>query len=528
MRLLILLLLFKLSALAQSPNILFVLADDLGIDALNGYELATVRPNTPHLDSLRKSGLNFVNAWSAPVCTPTRAMIMSGKYGSKTGVTTAPGHLDTSHASIFRALRAANPTYATAAIGKWHISQPADPRHPGYHGAQHYMGILGATWPAYDNWPRTENGATATATSYVTAAFTDDALRWIGEQRTPWMLWLAHVAPHTPIHVPPAGTYSQTATTSRLQRYLAMIESLDFEVGRLLRGMTAAQRANTVIILAGDNGTPNPTLQGFPAGHGKQTLYDGAIRVPLFVSGFGVSRKGQTDSALVNLLDIYATVLEIGGQPLEGGIYNSRSFKGSLSAKPTAVRQYNFAELTANGSDIDVDGYAIRDLRHKLIVYKNGTEELFDLEADPLETKNLLVGTLTATQTSARLDLLAEAKVTREGWSCRDGIRNGAETGVDCGGTCAACIPSSVSERTADTGLRVYPMPSRSTVTLISTAGPIERYTVMDAVGRLVMSAALDVEQESVVLSVDGWPAGTYTVGVRRFGRTGTVRIVVE
>ncbi|HIA37193.1 MAG TPA: sulfatase, partial [Flavobacteriales bacterium] len=76
---------------AQSPNILLIIADDLGVDALNGYNLGSINPTTPHLDSLRNNGLTFTNVWSSPVCSPTRAGIMSGKYGIKNGVKTVPG-----------------------------------------------------------------------------------------------------------------------------------------------------------------------------------------------------------------------------------------------------------------------------------------------------------------------------------------------------------------------------------------------------------------------------------------------------
>ena len=525
MRLLILLL-FNLSALAQSPNLLFILADDLGVDALNGYELATVRPNTPHLDSLRTAGLNFANAWANPVCTPTRAAIMSGKYGVKTGVTTAPGHLDTSHVSLLRAVKRANPAYATGVIGKWHISQPADAFHPRDHGADHYMGILGARWDAYDNWPRTEDGKTTASTAYVSSAFTDDAVAWVKQQRTPWLLWLAHVSPHTPVHVPPAGTYTQVSTANRLQRYLAMIENLDYEIGRLLDGIPAATLANTTIIFAGDNGTPNPSLQGFPAGRGKESLYEGGVRVPLFVSGFGVSRIGETETALVNLLDIYATSLELAGAELPGGIYNSLSFAGSLSAKPTLPRRYNYTEISANGVDIDVTGLAIRDGRFKLIEYRNGEQELYDLLADPLEGTNLLLSTPSATVAAARLDLMAEAKAIRGGWSCRDGIQNGAETGIDCSGVCAICttglnVPSDTSE-----ALTVFPNPANDLVTLRSSQSPIQSAELRDLAGRLLIRTTR-ANLTEVNMDVSNLPSGNYVLLVKRDGRTQSLALTV-
>ena len=100
-----------LNSEAQSPNILLIIADDLGIDATNGYNLGSVNPTTPNLDNLRNNGLTFTNVWSSPVCSPTRAGIMTGKYGSKNGVKTVPANLDTTHISLFKAIKDVDSLY---------------------------------------------------------------------------------------------------------------------------------------------------------------------------------------------------------------------------------------------------------------------------------------------------------------------------------------------------------------------------------------------------------------------------------
>ncbi|MFK7982380.1 MAG: sulfatase-like hydrolase/transferase [Saprospiraceae bacterium] len=107
----------------NQPNILLIIADDLGVDASNGYQDSDVLPNTPNLDALRASDLTFKNAWASPVYTPTRANIMSGKYGIKTGVLEVPGVLETAHTSVFKEIATqTNSAYADALIGKWHLS----------------------------------------------------------------------------------------------------------------------------------------------------------------------------------------------------------------------------------------------------------------------------------------------------------------------------------------------------------------------------------------------------------------------
>ena len=438
---------FNCPIFAQSPNILLIIADDLGVDAINGYNLGSINPTTPHLDSLRNSGLTFANAWSSSVCTPTRGGMMSGKYGSINGVKTSPGNLDTTHVSLFKMLKNSNSNYSTAVSGKWHISHPIDAQHPILHGADHYTGMLSGGVSSYSNWSKTENGVTTTSTDYVTSYFTDNAINWINTQSNPWFLWLAHVAPHTPFHEPPSTMHSQSTTNTPMGKYMAMIESLDYEVGRLLDSLSSLEKENTTIIFIGDNGTPNIVLQDYPSNHGKKSLYQGGIHVPMFVSGNGVTREGETENALVNVIDIYATVLELTGLSLPGGIYNSLSFSHLLTGYDLPKRRYNFSELDSNIASISTQGFAIRDSTYKLIEYHNGQQEMYNLSIDPLETMNLLLGTLNVQEQNLKLDLQNEALQRISAWSCKDYIQNGDEEDVDCGGSyCSPCEEISTSD----------------------------------------------------------------------------------
>lgn len=181
--------LFSPHSFTQSPNIMLVIADDFGVDVCNGYYEEDLMPTTPTLDSIRNVGITFENVWAAPSCTPTRATIMSGKYGCKTGVLGVPGHLDITHTSLFTALPTyADEVYSNAVIGKWHISLPADPDHPEDHGVEYYTGVLESSVPDYYEWPETEFGTTTTNTNYVTTELTNDAIDWIDTQTSPWAL----------------------------------------------------------------------------------------------------------------------------------------------------------------------------------------------------------------------------------------------------------------------------------------------------------------------------------------------------
>ncbi|MEM9986533.1 MAG: sulfatase-like hydrolase/transferase, partial [Bacteroidota bacterium] len=400
--------------------------DDLGVDASQGYQQNPQMPSTPHLDSLRGAGLTFLEVWATPVCAPTRATIMSGKFGVKTGVTAVPGNLDTVHRSLFKELETRSQgLYASAYIGKWHLSNPVDLNHPQTHGIPYFEGLMRGNPGDYYNWARVVNGVEDTVTEYVTTYLTTQAIQWAQSQNQPWFLYLAHPAPHPPYHTPPTGTYTRPTPTNNRERYLASIEALDHEIGRLLDGLPPAVKANTVVIYLSDNGTPGAVLQNFPTGHGKGSLYQGGIHVPMIVSGKGVSRTQETESAMVHATDLHASILEIAGYDLPGGIHHSFSFAPLLSNASAPRRPYNYSEVDQNTM-----GWTIRNDQYKLIRFSDGQEEFYDLSTDPLETNNLM-GSLNAAQMAVKTELAAEANDIQNGWSCQDLIQNGAEPAID-------------------------------------------------------------------------------------------------
>lgn len=415
------------------PNILLIIADDMGIDVTNGYQQNANMPTTPTLDSLRVNGLTFTNTWSTPQCTPTRSAIMSGKYGIQTGVMRPPGNLDLEHKSLFTSINeTTDNAYATAVIGKWHISNPVDYTHPQQHGIDHYEGLFTAFVDDYFNWEKIVDGQPTQVNEYVTTNLTNSAIEWVGEQEKPWFLWLAHVAPHSPFHVPPTNLFTTPNTSSQQGKYIAAIEAMDTEIGRLLASMDAETLKNTLIVVVGDNGTPKPVIQYYPDTHTKSTIYEGGIRVPMFISGYGVSRSGETEAGLTQLTDLYATLLEITGTQVSGGIHNSLSLKPALSCENMINRVYNYTDYQDGNTQI----WAIRTDQYKLIEDQNGVQEFYDISVNPLEEVNL-INNLTPEQLTIKKALETQANDIRSGWSCQDGIQNGTETAIDnCNDNC--------------------------------------------------------------------------------------------
>jgi arylsulfatase A-like enzyme len=396
----------------SKPNILLVIADDMGKDATPNFSEGIIKPNMPTLQSLMNTGVTFDNLWSYSVCTPTRASILTGKYGVKTNVIEVGDQISTSETSLQSYINSSsNNEYATAIIGKWHLSNSASD--PISMGIDYYAGILNGTVRDYYNWSFNDNGTTSTSTTYTTTKLTDLAIDWVDDQTKPWFLWLAFNAPHTPFHLAPTDLHSQgnlptddaSISANPLPYYLSAIEAMDTELGRFLSGLSTEERANTVIVFIGDNGTPNQVAQSpYSRNTVKGTLNQGGINVPMVVSGLGVNRFGEREDALIHTTDLYTTIGNI-TEISTSEIHNSKSFYEMFTSSSSNEREFVYVEKE--------DGYAIRNTNYKLIKYDNGAEELYNLSLDAYENSNLIGTTLSVEETTAKSLLETEADSIR-------------------------------------------------------------------------------------------------------------------
>jgi arylsulfatase B len=392
------------------PNILLVIADDFGLDASPCHTIGKEKPTMPTLQALCKQGVVFDNVWAYPVCTPTRASILTGLHSFTTGVRTVDDVLAPTQ-TLLHALQGAQ--YATAVIGKWHVGgrQPALD-HPQQLGAQYYAGFLTGGLRDYSQWDMVANGKQTSQTGYVTTVLTDQAIDWARKQaqQQPWFMWLAYNAPHAPFHVPPAHLHSNTALSNNTNpsradaraMYFAMAQAMDWELGRLLESLSKPVRDNTVVIFLGDNGTPGRVTQTpYTRDRVKGTVYQGGVQIPLVIAGPGVTRAGGREDALISSTDLFATVLALAGAKSTQRAH-STSFAPALSQADFAGRNHVLTESRGKNST----AFAIRDQQYKLIELSNNTLELYDLLADPHETRNLLAGNTTTTHKTKAQALL--------------------------------------------------------------------------------------------------------------------------
>lgn len=391
-----------LAQAADDPNILLIIADDMGLDASRCYSVGDQQAKMPNIEAMCDTGLVFENAYSAQVCSPTRAMIMTGKYGFRTGVGAAiprdGAHgLSAEEPSLFDIIAGTN--YRSNLIGKWHLAGDAESLdHPERMGVSDYFGIFRGRARDYSDFPAVSGGKQVRVTEYATTTLTNRAIDWIDDRDTdqPWFLWLAYNAPHAPFHLPPADLHSagdlpadeETITANRLPYYNAALEALDTEIGRLFASLNEATRDNTVTMFIGDNGTPNQVTRGFYGDHdAKGTIFEGGTHVPLVVTGPGV--KSGRSEAFVAAVDLFTTIAGLTGA--EAPEVDGHDFAPAFAGENTE-RDYIYVEHFSEDEPTrsDVYGWAIREGDYKLVAEEGVEPVLYDLAADPREAVNLL------------------------------------------------------------------------------------------------------------------------------------------
>ena len=408
--------------LSLSPNILLVIADDMGVDATPGFGLGSVQPHMPNLMQLQANGITYDNVWSAPMCAPTRATIITGKYGINNGVlnTSNAGTLPETEKTIQAYLdQELGNKYSNALIGKWHLSNKENNR-PNEMGIDYFAGLIPGTLVDYNQWEFTINGHSTISEEYISTQLTDLAIEWVNAQEKPWFCWLAYTAPHSPFHLPPSKMHSQgnlvddaaSVEINPRPYYMAMLESIDYEIGRLLSQIPTAERENTVVIFVGDNGTPSRVIQlPFLSNQAKGSLHQGGIHVPMVISGFGVSRKGQRDKSLIHTVDLFATIAQIAGAE-NPQYHNSQSFYTTFSNSATGPRKYNYSEILDFQKPAK-SGYTVRNELYKLIVLDNGSSHFYNLQDDPYEKINLMNKNLSTEEQITLEQLQAQALAIR-------------------------------------------------------------------------------------------------------------------
>jgi arylsulfatase A len=412
----------------RPPNIIVILADDLGwadVGANAGSFFLT-----PHIDSLARDGMRFTDAYAAaPVCSPTRAALLTGKSPARLHLTDwLPGrpdrpdqklarpairpHLPLEEVTLAEALKPAG--YASGHIGKWHLGgEGFGPPEQGFavNVAGDHTGTPLSYFAPFQRDGRFMPGLEqAPEGEYLTDRLTDEALRFIDANRNqPFFLHLSHYTPHIPLRARPELVERHRARVASGPQanaiYAAMLESLDEGVGRVLAKLDQLGIAeHTVVMFTSDNGGlsteegPNtPATSNAPLRNGKGYLHEGGIRVPLLVRWPGRIRTGAVERTPVSSADLFPTILAVAGLPTEqagDGVSLEGLLRGSASLPERALYwhypHYSNQSRSPGAPEGGGPGAAMRDGRWKLIQhFETGFHELYDLAADPGEATNL-------------------------------------------------------------------------------------------------------------------------------------------
>ncbi|MCY3000724.1 MAG: sulfatase-like hydrolase/transferase [Planctomycetota bacterium] len=425
-------LLLALAASAAAPqavptpqNVLVILADDVGCDMVGLFSGHPDAPPTPNIDALAAAGVAFQAAYTDPICSPTRACVLTGRYSFRTGIGNylAPNpilehSLQPGEVTIPEALASVAPwPFDTSAIGKWHLT--ALPQSialgPNQQGFAWFEGVAGNLYLGQNFYSYTEirNGVASPETTYATTEQVDDALARVAVMREPWFLYLATSAGHQPWHVPPPALHTYNLSglpdATPAEHYRASVQALDSELGRLLAGIDPVVLARTTVILMGDNGSPNEVVTPPSiSGKCKGTLFEGGVRVPLIIAGPQVAFPGSQCYSLVNSVDLFPTVLDLCGVPPSAQAtlrpHDGVSLTPYLAAPWRApLRSWVFAtKFLPNGfGPYTSMGRMMRTSRWKLIRRDGQSDLFFDMASAQGENLNLAGAPMGLTERAA-------------------------------------------------------------------------------------------------------------------------------
>ena len=374
---------------SKPPNIVVVLADDQGWGDLSLH--GNTNLSTPNIDSLAHDGAQFKHFYVCSVCAPTRAEFLTGRYfarGGVRGVSTGQERLNIDEHTIAQTFQQAG--YATGAFGKWH-NGTQHPYHPNARGFDEFYGFTEGHWGHYFDYELDHNGELVTGEGFVIDDVTNRALDFMEQKRDqPFFAYLAYNTPHSPMQVPDEY-WDRFESRELAMRHrdpdiedvpktrsaLAMVENIDWNVGRVLQKLDDLDLGgDTIILYFTDNGPNGWRWNGGMKGR-KGSVDEGGLRSPLLVRWTGTVPAGLAVEEIAGAIDLLPTLadlagIEVGGEkPLDG-----RSLKPLLmDAETPWTERLLYSLRTARGAIL----VSVRDQRFRL----DPEGQLFDIVADP-------------------------------------------------------------------------------------------------------------------------------------------------
>jgi arylsulfatase A-like enzyme/sugar phosphate isomerase/epimerase len=385
----------------KQPNVILILADDMGWGDVRSHGNPVIE--TPHLDKLAGQGARFERFFVSPLCAPTRASLLTGRYHLRTGVASVTSGLETmrsNEVTLAEVFKKAG--YQTGLFGKWHngAHYPEDPNGQGF---DEFFGFCGGHWVGYFDTKLQHNTKLVPTKGYITDVLTDAALGFLETQKDrPFFCYIPYNAPHGPFQVPDRyfEKYKARGQDNRDAAILGMVDNMDENIGRILKKLDDLKLAdNTIVVFLTDNGPNGNRFNGGMNGT-KGSVHEGGSRVPLFVRWPRKIRPNTVIKPITAHIDLLPTLVELTGVPMPQTLPLDGMSVAPLLRKPSTKwpDRTLFTHVHKSGSSTRVMPFpgTLRTPKYRFIRGKEA-DELYDLTADPGEKTDL------ATQQSALL-----------------------------------------------------------------------------------------------------------------------------
>jgi len=376
---------------ADRPNVVVILTDDQGWGDLSVQ--GNTNLHTPRIDALARSGATFERFFVCPLCAPTRAEFLTGRYHPRSGVrgvSTGLERLDVNAKTIADAFHAAG--YATGAFGKWHNGSQW-PYHPRARGFDEYYGFTSGHWGEYFDPPLEHDGVFVRGKGYIADDLANHAIEFIEQNAgRPFFCYVPFNTPHSPFCVPDAywdrhkdnpvpmrGPYGDKEDLAVTRSVLAMCENIDWNVGRVLDKLDALRLTdNTIVVYFADNGPASSRWNGGMKGQ-KGTTDEGGVRVPCFVRWPGKIKPGLVTPRIAGAIDLLPTLTSLAGirpvgdQPLDGMDLSPLLFDSGGEWPERMLFSHQSGRVSVRTQQYRLDHQGA----------------LFDMRADPGQTRNV-------------------------------------------------------------------------------------------------------------------------------------------
>lgn len=371
-----------------TPNVLLIITDDQGWGDLKVHGNDSI--DTPNLDQLAVEGIRMDNFYVSPVCAPTRASLLTGRYHLRTGTSWVTHRKEVMRAeeeTIAEVFQANG--YATGCFGKWHNGSQF-PNHPNGQGFEAFYGFAAGHWNNYFDTQLEHNGKMVSSKGYITDVLTDKAIEFIRKkQDQAFLCYVPYNAPHSPFQVPDRyfDKYKAMGLSDKNASVHGMVENIDDNIGRLLQTLQELDLAeNTIVVYLSDNGPNGKRYNGGMRGI-KGSVHEGGVKVPCFISWPGHLPKNKSISTISAHIDLLPTLVE-----LTGINFQAKNQLDGVSLVPLfedqTIPTRPIFNIHTEGENRPYPA-AVRTDQYRMVVEWNQQPQLYDMVADPGQQEDI-------------------------------------------------------------------------------------------------------------------------------------------